>query len=1164
MKTKFHKSLALVVSILLGWMVPAESWSAVEWDGIYYELNTSAKTATVTSNPDKYSGHVFLPESISYHDGITYTVTRIGTCAFLDCSSLTGITIPSGVTVIEPSAFERCSGLTALTVGKGVTTIDYEAFKNCISLATLILPASLKTIGNESFGGCSSLRTIVEERTTAPKIASTTFSSVDKSACTLYVPEGCRSAYANAAYWKLFTNIVDNRTDVLASGKCGDNVTYTIYSDMKMVISGEGEMWDNDGFENPICGDYSKSIQQLIIEEGVTTISDYAFFGYNRLTSVDIPPSITVLGNSAFRGCSSLERINIHDLTAWCGIEFGNTNMDYYPDAPFDNMPLYLNGKLLEELVLTDEITDISAGAFYNCRSLTSVHIFTDLPGIRPYTFDGCENVTFLYIGYSLGYFGWFSINMPNLRTFVLDVSEPPTLLYHMSIRIGNATIYVPSISLAAYQNDSGTYGDESWKAYSRKLKGFMFSTNFIFYGLEPENLTAKVIDTEYMNSTVPFDVTIPETIACDGATYTVTGIGHKAFELFNEMSEIILPSTITSVEDLAFNKLRGMTDVYCRAVEPPAASASSFQNMNVGSVVLHVPAASKEAYQRAEGWKDFASIVDEIVVLETGSCGENTEYTIYSDGTMKIAGTGTIEEFIPETVSSNFIQELTIEEGVTHIGKYAFSGVKLSYGWYTINEWQSLATVHVPGSVTSIGQLAFVETPWYNSQPDGVVYAGKVVCGVKGMDGQDVILQEGTLGISPSAFWGVHIASLHIPASVASIDPSISSYEDAFVESLSYDSIDFIAVDPENPHFDSRDNCNAIIETAANRLIVGSRNMTIPEGVTTIAPFALSGQTTVTIPASVTSIEEFAFTNSYEYWIPGPLVGYIYGSEPSPVETIEMKGSNPPEIKSPGKVGYENSAGAYVSDNFSTFGGVDQQVCTLVVPKGSKEAYQSAEGWKDFLNIEEYEDITDISALDNAIYVEQIEGCVGGTMDIPVKLKNNFAVRGFQFTLELPEGATINSWALSTDRLPEGATLSNQMSTEKIDGNKIQIACSLNYGDATFTGNEGEIATVNVTFGPDMEVGTYPIYLTDCDVSTADGTDMGLSDIKATLVLEDYLPGDANGDGKVRIGDATAILNYIVGSAPDNFQEKAADVNGDGKIRIGDVAAVLNIIVNQ
>ena len=380
----------------------------------------------------------------------------------------------------------------------------------------------------------------------------------------------------------------------------------------------------------------------------------------------------------------------------------------------------------------------------------------------------------------------------------------------------------------------------------------------------------------------------------------------------------------------------------------------------------------------------------------------------------------------------------------------------------------------------------------------------------------------------------------------------------------MCYDSIDFITVDPENPYFDSRDNCNAIIETATNRLIVGSRNMQIPESVTTIAPFALSGQTSVTIPASVTLIEEFAFTNSYDYMMPSLLDGYIYAPEPSPVETIEMKGSNPPEIKSPGEVYYSYGTGGPFNDHFSTFGGVDKQVCLLRVPKGSKEAYQSAEGWKDFLNIEEYQDITDISLLDNAIYVEQIEGCIGGTMDIPVMLKNNFAVRGFQFTLELPEGTTINSWALCEERLPEGATLSNQVSTEKIDGSTILVACSLNYGNATFTGNEGEIATINVTFGEEMEVGTYPIYLTDCDVSTADGTDMGLSDIKATLVLDDYLPGDANGDGKVRIGDATAILNYIVGSAPDNFQEKAADVNGDGKIRIGDVAAVLNIIVNQ
>jgi len=1163
MKSKVNLSLMTLISIIICWLVPSSIWASVQVNGIYYELNTSAKTAAVASNPNKYTGTISIPASFVYN-GIAYSVTSIGSTAFLDCREMTEIIMPNSITTIAYSAFERCYGLTSLYIGKGVTSIDYEAFKNCSGLTSLYLPASLKTIGNESFGGCTSLSMIVEERKTAPTIVSTTFNGVDKNACTLYVPEGCKSAYSKAAYWKLFTNIMES--DYLSTDRCGDNLTYTVYPDMKIVISGTGEMWNNYDEENTLCKEYSQSIQQVIIEDGVTAISDYAFFGYNRVTTVDIPRSITVLGTSAFSGCSSLERINICDLTAWCGIEFGNTHRDYYPDAPFDNMPLYLNGKLLEELVIPEGVTEISGGAFYNCRSLASVYIPAGVTAINSYAFDGCDNVTFLYIGYSLGHFAWFSINMPNLRTFVLDAPQPPAI-DHFSILKGNATIYIPYGSLAAYQNDGGTsrYDDETWKEYS--LKECWLSTSMIYYGLKPENHTAKVIATEYISRNLPIDVNIPETIGCDGVDYTVTGIGHKAFELCGSvMTEITLPSTITSVEDLAFSKCTSLTDLCCSAVEPPTASASSFGNLDVSSVILHVPVGSKEAYQSAEGWKDFTSIVDEATVLETGSCGENTTYTIYSDGTMTISGTGTIDEFLPETVSSNLIKELIIEEGVTHIGESAFSGVRLFYGWYSIDEWQSLSSVHVASSVTSIGQLVFLETPWYNSQPDGVVYAGKVVCGVKGIDGQDVILQEGTLGISASAFRGVNIASLYIPSSVVSIDPSLYSYEDADVQSLSYDNIDCIVVDPENPYFDSRDNCNAIIETATNRLIVGSHNMRIPEGVTTIAPFALSGQTSVTIPASVTRIEEFAFIDEYFYYIPGPLDDYVYFPNDSHIEVIEMKGSNPPVVTNPDEVYYMSGTGGPFSDHYSTFGGVNTKTCVLRVPKGSKEAYQNAEGWKDFENIVEYDVApdTDISALDNAIYVEQVEGCIGATMDISIKLKNSYPVRGFQFTLELPEGTTINSWALSSERMPSGATMSDIISMQSIYGNKIAVACSLNSGNATFTGNDGEIATVNVTFGDDMEVDSYPIYLTACDVTDANAVDEDLSDIKATLILEDYILGDANGDGKVRIGDATAILNYIVGTVSENFNEKAADANCDGKIRIGDATAVLNIIVGQ
>ena len=244
-------------------------------------------------------------------------------------------------------------------------------------------------------------------------------------------------------------------------------------------------------------------------------------------------------------------------------------------------------------------------------------------------------------------------------------------------------------------------------------------------------------------------------------------------------------------------------------------------------------------------------------------------------------------------------------------------------------------------------------------------------------------------------------------------------------------------------------------------------------------------------------------------------------------------------------------------------FSDVNKNTCILYVPFGSKSVYESAQGWNEFKNIVEMD--TDIFALDNAIYVEQVEGRIGSTMDIPVKMKNDFDVRGFQFTMELPEGATINGWTLTQDRMPSGTTMNNVFSTESVDGNKISVVCALNDGDKTFTGNDGEIAKVNVTFADDMEVGNYPAYLTRLSISDASSqSQLVLSDVKSTLVLDDYDLGDTNGDGMVLVGDVIAILNYIVGNAPENFNEKAADVNGDGQVLVGDVIAVLNIIVSQ
>ena len=110
----------------------------VEVDGIYYDLNKTDRTASVTfkygsfqNNSPAYSGDVVIPESITV-DNIEYAVTSIGYYAFNYCSGLTSITIPNSVTSIRSSAFQGCYGLTSITIPNSVTAIGDYAFYDCI------------------------------------------------------------------------------------------------------------------------------------------------------------------------------------------------------------------------------------------------------------------------------------------------------------------------------------------------------------------------------------------------------------------------------------------------------------------------------------------------------------------------------------------------------------------------------------------------------------------------------------------------------------------------------------------------------------------------------------------------------------------------------------------------------------------------------------------------------------------------------------------------------------------------------------------------------------------------------------------------------------------------------------------------------------------------
>ncbi len=206
------------------------SWAFADCTGItWIKLPTSLKSI----ERGAFDGCIGLT-SINLPNGTEI----IDDYAFYGCSGLKSITIPNSVTSISLEVFHGCTGLTSITIPSSVKSIGSCAFYGCYNLTSVSIPNSVTSIANSAFAGCSGLTSVKVNWKTPITIDNTVFSN--RNNVTLYVPNGCRSAYNSANVWKEFkaimeeveTTVITNLTNAIyvnaTTGLKGNNTTLTI------------------------------------------------------------------------------------------------------------------------------------------------------------------------------------------------------------------------------------------------------------------------------------------------------------------------------------------------------------------------------------------------------------------------------------------------------------------------------------------------------------------------------------------------------------------------------------------------------------------------------------------------------------------------------------------------------------------------------------------------------------------------------------------------------------------------------------------------------------------------------------------------------------------------------------------------------------------------
>ena len=521
---------------------------------------------------------------------VSNSVTDIGEDAFCRCANLKSAKLSSSMTIINQGVFSR-TGLTSITIPEGVKTLGTWSFDNCPELTTVVLPSTLNEIGNYAFEACTNLSEIA-----LPE--SLTFIGKDVFVNTALYNNQTGGVYLSG--WLLGYNGELAGEYVIADGTkyIADNVFHNCSGLTSIEIPNSVTSIGNYAFDD--C----TGLKSVRMGNGITSIGERAFYNCSGLTSIEIPNSVTRIGDYAFYDCSGLVSVVIPN---------GLTSIEY---------SAFRGCTSLGSIEIPNSVTSIGGHAFYGCSGLVSVVIPNSVTSIEYYAFSGCSGLTDLTIGNGVASIGGYAFEGCS------NIAE----------------VHIADLAAWCNIDYAGYYACPLY--YADKL---------------------------YLNGELVTELVIP-----DG----VTEVRDYAFYGFSSLASVAIPNSVTSIGKSVFSGCSGLTD------------------LTIGNGVANIGGYA------FEGCSNLAEvhITDLAAWCNIDYAGYYACPSYYADK-LYLNGELVTELVIPDGVTEvrdyafygfSSLASVAIPNSVTNIGERVFE------------DCSSLASVTIPNSVTNIGKSVF------------------------------------------------------------------------------------------------------------------------------------------------------------------------------------------------------------------------------------------------------------------------------------------------------------------------------------------------------------------------------------------------------------------------------------------------------------------------